>query len=110
MFNVFNKIIFQDKKNCKTWNNFWSKYFYEYEKNAKMFTVKYYVRYVFKIQTAFKSKKHNKSEYFDQIILMRKRNLKLITFQANFWIIFGTTFTQDKPITRIEEVLVNLSL
>ena len=57
-----------------------------------------------------KTKKHNNFEYFDQIILMRRKHLKLINFQPSFLIVYITIFTQDKEITRIEDILVNLSL
>ena len=42
------------------------------------------LRYALKVQPGFKTKKHNNFEYFDQVILMQRRNLKLINFQASF--------------------------
>ena len=102
------KLLFKTKKIARLGIIFDPNIFMNIRKTLKC--LRYNVRYVFKIQTTFKSKKHNKSEYFDQIILMRRRNLKLITFQANFWIIYVTILTQDKAIKRIEEILVNLYL
>ena len=70
----------------------------------------YNVEYTFKVQTVFKTNKHNNFEYFDQIILMQRRILKLINFQAGVSISYVTIFTQGKEITRKEEILVNLLL
>ena len=44
----------------------------------------YNVGYTFKMQTVFKTNKQNNLKYFDQIILMQIRKLKLINFQAKF--------------------------
>ena len=66
--------------------------------------------YTLKVQTIFKTKKHNNFEYFDQIILMQTKKLKLINFQASVAITYVTIFTQGKKISRNEETLVNLFL
>ena len=66
--------------------------------------------YTFKVQTVFKTKKRNNFEYFDQIILMQTRKLKLINFKASVSIICIAIPTQDKEITRNEKILVNLFL
>ena len=66
--------------------------------------------YASKVQTVFKTKKHNNFEYFDQIIRMQTRKLKLINFQASVSITYDTNFTQGKEITRNEGILVNLFL
>ena len=70
----------------------------------------YNVGYTFKMQTVFKTNKHNNFKYFNQIILMQTRKLKLINFQARASITYVTIFTQGKEITRNEEILVNLLL
>ena len=70
----------------------------------------YNVGYTFKVQTVFKTNKHSNFEYFDQIILMQTRKLKLINFQARVSITYVTIFTQGKEITRNEEILVNFLL
>ena len=70
----------------------------------------YNVGYTFKVQTVFKTNKHNNFEYFDQIILMQTRKLKLINFQARVSITYVKIFTQGKEITRNEDILVNLLL
>ena len=70
----------------------------------------YNVGYTFKVQTVFKTNKHNNVEYFDQIILIQTRKLKLINFQARVSITYVTIFTQGKEITRKEEIFVNLFL
>ena len=70
----------------------------------------YNVGNTFKVQTVFKTNKHNNFEYFDQIILMQTRKLKLINFQERVSITYVTIFTQGKQITRNEETLVNLLL
>ena len=70
----------------------------------------YNVGYAFKVQTVFKTNKHNNFEYFDQIILMQTRKLKLSNFQARVSITYVTIFTQGKEITRKEEIFVNLFL
>ena len=66
--------------------------------------------YTFKVQAVFKTKKHNNFEYFDQIILMQTRKLKLIYIQASVSIIYVASFTQGKEITTKEEILMNLFL
>ena len=70
----------------------------------------YNVGHTFKAQTVFETNKHNNFEYFDQIILMQTKKLKLIDFQARVSITYVTIFTQGKEITRNEEILVNLLL
>ena len=60
----------------------------------------------FKVQTVLKTNKHNNFKYFDQIILMQTRKLKLINFQARVSTTYVTIFTQGKEITRIDEILV----
>ena len=59
------------------------------------------IRYTFKVQTALKTKKYNSFEYFDQIILMKTKKLRLIKIQASVFIIFVKIFTQCKEITRV---------
>ena len=66
--------------------------------------------YTFKVQTVFMTNKRNNFEYFDQIILMQTRKLKLINFQASVSITNVTIFTQGKEITTNEEILVKLKL
>ena len=68
----------------------------------------YNVGYTFKVQTVFKTNKHNNFEYFDQVILMQTKKLKLINFYARVSITYVTIFTQGKEITRNEEILVKL--
>ena len=70
----------------------------------------YNVGYTFEVQTVFKTKKHSNFEYFDQIILMQTRKLKLVNFQASVSITYVTIFTQGKEIRRNEKILVNLFL
>ena len=66
--------------------------------------------YTLKVQTIFMTKKHNNFEYFDQIILMQTKKLKLINFQASVAITNVTISTQGKKISRNEETLANLFL
>ena len=47
----------------------------------------------FKVQTVLKTNKHNNFEYFDQIILMQTRKLKLINFQARVSTILTLQFS-----------------
>ena len=70
----------------------------------------YNVGYTFKVQTVFKTEKTNNFEYFGQIILMQKRKIKLINFQASVSIIYVAISTQGKEMTRNEEILVYLFL
>ena len=63
--------------------------------------------YTFKVQTVLKTNKHYTFEYFDQIILMQTRKLKLINFQARVSITYVTIFTQGNEITWNDEILVN---
>ena len=67
----------------------------------------YNVGYTFKVQTVFTTNKHNNFEYFDQIILLQTRKLKLNNFYARVSITYATIFTLCKEITRNEEILVN---
>ena len=52
--------------------------------NTKKSLKIYNVGYTFKVQTVFKTNKHSNFEYFDQIILMQTRKLKLINFRQEF--------------------------
>ena len=52
--------------------------------------------YIFKVQAAFKTKKHNN---FDQIILIQVRKLKLISIQVSVSIIYVAIFAYSKEIT-----------
>ena len=70
----------------------------------------YNVGYTFKVQTVFKTEKTNNFEYFGQIILMQKRKIELINFQASVSIIYVAISTQGKEMTRNEEILVYLFL
>ena len=94
------KLLFQTKKKLQNLETFFTKIFHEYKKIIKI----YNVGYTFKVQTVFKTNKHNTVEYFDQIILMKTRKLKLINFQARASITYVTIFTQGKEITRNEEI------
>ena len=53
----------------------------------------YNVGYTFKVQTVFTTNKHNNFEYFDQIILLQTRKLKLDNFYARVSITYATIFT-----------------
>ena len=88
------KLSFQTnkQKNCKTRNHFHKTIFMNTRKSLKI----YNVGYTFKVQTVFKTNKHNNVEYFDQIILIQTRKLKLINFQARVSITYVTIFTQGK--------------
>ena len=44
----------------------------------------YNVGYTFKVQTVFKTIKHNNFEYFDQITLIQTRKLNELTFRQEF--------------------------
>ena len=42
--------------------------------------------YTFKVHKVIKTKKQSNVKYFDQTILMQRRKLKLVDFQASFLI------------------------
>ena len=78
MFDVFNKIIIEDKKICKTWNCFWSNYPMNTRKSLKI----YNVRVRFYGTNSIQDKETQQVEYFDQIILIQRKNY--FTFRQVF--------------------------
>ena len=73
MFDVFNKIIIQDKKIPRHEMDF--DHTVSIKKMAQNFAI---LGYTFIVQTVFKTKKQNNFEYFDQAILMQRKYSKLI--------------------------------
>ena len=63
--------------------------------------------YTFKLQAVglFMTKKQSNFEFFDQIILMQTRKMKLINIHESVSIICVAIFTQGKEITTNEEIL-----